>query len=167
MCKVHTWLSLRAGGQGFPPGNKKVNPPGCFHEKIEEKWNQKKSLAVWFPTYLLYLPSNLKSWQQLWSLLQWTHFPSLLAFYCNLFWWLTKEMPKSIFLLIWVSKPALFLKKHLKTLICYLQGCDWMLHQMLKSGRRKWIKQVGKFCWNKLIFNFILLKVQNYTMSVM
>ena len=26
MCNVHTWLSLRAGGQGFPPANKKVSP---------------------------------------------------------------------------------------------------------------------------------------------
>ena len=30
-----------------------------------EKWNQKKSLTVWFPTYLLYLPGNLKScWER-------------------------------------------------------------------------------------------------------
>ena len=34
---------------------------GYFHRKIEEKYNQKKSLAVWFLVYLLYLPSNLKS----------------------------------------------------------------------------------------------------------
>ena len=26
MCNLHTWLSLRAGGQGFPPTNKKVSP---------------------------------------------------------------------------------------------------------------------------------------------
>ena len=32
-----------------------------FYWKIEEKQDQKKSLAVWFPAYLLYLPSNLKS----------------------------------------------------------------------------------------------------------
>ena len=35
--------------------------PGYFHWKIEEKWNQNKSLAVWFPAYLLYLPGILQS----------------------------------------------------------------------------------------------------------
>ena len=35
--------------------------PSYFYWKIEEKWNQKKSLAVWFPAYLLYLHGNLKS----------------------------------------------------------------------------------------------------------
>ena len=35
--------------------------PGYFYWKIEEKYNQKKSLAVWFPAYLLCLPGNLKS----------------------------------------------------------------------------------------------------------
>ena len=28
--------------------------PAYFRRKIEEKYNQKKSPAVWFPTYLLY-----------------------------------------------------------------------------------------------------------------
>ena len=32
--------------------------PSYFHWKINEKWNQKKSLAVWFPAYLLYVPGN-------------------------------------------------------------------------------------------------------------
>ena len=34
--------------------------PSYFHRKIGEKYNQKKFLAVWLPSYLLYLPSNLK-----------------------------------------------------------------------------------------------------------
>ena len=34
--------------------------PGYFHRETEEKYNLKKSLAVWFPTYLI-LPGNLKS----------------------------------------------------------------------------------------------------------
>ena len=55
-----TGLSLRAGGLGFSPANKRV-APGYFYWKIEQNWNQKKSLAVWFPAYLLYLPGNLKS----------------------------------------------------------------------------------------------------------
>ena len=33
---------------------------GYVHRETEEKYNQKKSLAVWFPTYLI-LPGNLKS----------------------------------------------------------------------------------------------------------
>ena len=53
-------LSLRARGRGFSPVTKRVTP-GYFYWKIEEKLNQKKSLAVWFPAYLLYLPGNLKS----------------------------------------------------------------------------------------------------------
>ena len=53
-------LSLRAGGWGFPPATMSV-APGYFYGKIEEKQNQKKSLAVWFPFYLLYVPGNLKS----------------------------------------------------------------------------------------------------------
>ena len=35
--------------------------PGFFHRKIEEQYNQKKSLAVLFPAYLFYLPGKLKS----------------------------------------------------------------------------------------------------------
>ena len=35
--------------------------PGYFLWKIEETKHQKKSLAVLFPAYLLYLPGNLKS----------------------------------------------------------------------------------------------------------
>ena len=53
-------LSLRAGGRGFSPATKRV-APGYFYWKTEEKYNQKKSLAVWFPAYLLCLPGNLKS----------------------------------------------------------------------------------------------------------
>ena len=34
--------------------------PGYFHRETEEKYNLKKSLAVWFPTYLI-LPGNSKS----------------------------------------------------------------------------------------------------------
>ena len=30
-------------------------------ENRKKKKNQKKTLAVWFPAYLLYLPGNLKS----------------------------------------------------------------------------------------------------------
>ena len=40
-----TGLSLRAGGRGFSPATKTV-VPGYFYWKIEEKQNQKKSLAV-------------------------------------------------------------------------------------------------------------------------
>ena len=52
-------LSLRAGGYGFPPANMSVTPP-CYQRKIEEKYNQKKSLAVLFPAYLLFLPGNFE-----------------------------------------------------------------------------------------------------------
>ena len=38
-------LSLRAGGRGFSPATKRV-APGYFYWKIEEKQNQKKSLAI-------------------------------------------------------------------------------------------------------------------------
>ena len=38
-------LSLRAGGRGFSPATKRV-APGYFYWKTEEKYNQKKSLAV-------------------------------------------------------------------------------------------------------------------------
>ena len=58
--KVVTGLSLRAGGRGFSLAIKRM-VPGYFYWKIEEKYNQKKSLAIWFPAYLLYLPGNLKS----------------------------------------------------------------------------------------------------------
>lgn len=54
-----TGMWLRGGGRGFPPATKNV-AAGYFHRKIGEKYNQKKFLAVWFPSYLLYLPSNLK-----------------------------------------------------------------------------------------------------------
>ena len=53
-------LSLRGGRREFPPATMNV-APGYFLRKTEEKWNQKTSLAVLFPTYLLYLTSNLKS----------------------------------------------------------------------------------------------------------
>ena len=48
-----------SGGRGFPPASMNV-PPGFFRRKIQEIQNQKKSLAVLFPTYLLYLPGNFK-----------------------------------------------------------------------------------------------------------
>ena len=35
--------------------------PGYFHRQIEEKYNQKKSLAVVILANLFYLPRNLKS----------------------------------------------------------------------------------------------------------
>jgi len=41
----HPELSLGAGGRGFPPTIMKV-ASGYFDRKIEEKENQKKSLAV-------------------------------------------------------------------------------------------------------------------------
>ena len=53
-------LSLRGRDRGFPPVTINV-APSYFHRKSGEKYNQKKFLAVLFPTYLLYLPSNLKS----------------------------------------------------------------------------------------------------------
>ena len=53
-------LSLRDGGRGFPLATMNV-ASSYFLSKIEEKWNQKKSLAVLFPTYLLNLTGNLKS----------------------------------------------------------------------------------------------------------
>ena len=53
-------LSLRDGGRGFPLATMNV-APSYFLSKIEEKWNQKKSLAVLFPTDLLNLSGNLKS----------------------------------------------------------------------------------------------------------
>ena len=52
-------LSLRGRDRGFPPVTINM-APSYFHRKSGEKYNQKKFLAVWFPTYLLYLPSNLK-----------------------------------------------------------------------------------------------------------
>ena len=52
-------LSLSGGGRGFSPVAMNV-APGYFHGKTEEKWDQKKSLAVIFPAYLSHLPSNLK-----------------------------------------------------------------------------------------------------------
>ena len=53
-------LSLRGRGRGFAPATIYV-APGYFHRETEEKYNQKKFLTVWFPSYLLYLPGNLKS----------------------------------------------------------------------------------------------------------
>ena len=69
-------LTSKAGGQGVVSTKilweQKITPPravikrrgpgflpGYFHRETEEKYNQKKSLAVWFPTYLI-LPGNLK-----------------------------------------------------------------------------------------------------------
>ena len=59
--RVTAVLSLRGGGRGFPLATMNV-APSYFLRKIEEKWNQNKSLAVLFPTYLLNLTSNLKSY---------------------------------------------------------------------------------------------------------
>ena len=42
---VQSGLSLRAGRRGFSPATKRV-APGYFYWKMEEKLNQKKSLAV-------------------------------------------------------------------------------------------------------------------------
>ena len=53
-------LPLRGRRWGFPPASMNV-APGYFHRKIEEKENQKKPLAIWFPAYLLYLPSKFSS----------------------------------------------------------------------------------------------------------
>ena len=70
-------LHLKQGGRGVVSTkilwDQKITPPravikrrgpgflpGYFHRETEEKYNQKKSLAVWFPTYLI-LPGNLKS----------------------------------------------------------------------------------------------------------
>ena len=55
----HSRLSLGAGDQGFPPAATMNVAPCYFHRKIEEKKNQKKSLAVWFPTYFFFLLWNL------------------------------------------------------------------------------------------------------------
>ena len=50
-CTLHNFipdregLSLRGGGRGFPTAKMNM-APGYFHRKIEEKYNQKKSLAV-------------------------------------------------------------------------------------------------------------------------
>ena len=51
----------RRGPGGFPPATMNV-AFGFFHRKIEEKLNQKKSLVVLSPAYLLYSPSYLKLW---------------------------------------------------------------------------------------------------------
>ena len=54
-----TGLSLRAGGRGFSLAI--LTWPYLtwyFHRKIEEKKNQKKSLAVSFPIFLWYLPAT-------------------------------------------------------------------------------------------------------------
>ena len=60
-------LSLRDGGEDFPSYFKMNVAPGYLHRRIEENYNQKKSPAVWFPAYLLYLPGNLTSWWQPWQ----------------------------------------------------------------------------------------------------
>ena len=51
---------IKSWGLGISPAimNK---APGNFHWKIEEKWNQKKSLAVWFP-------ANCCIYQAAWNL---------------------------------------------------------------------------------------------------
>ena len=60
-----TGLSLSGRGQGFPPATKNM-APDHFRRKIGEKYNWKKSLAVWLSAYLLYLPPNLRSWWEPW-----------------------------------------------------------------------------------------------------
>ena len=60
LVRLHSGLSLRDGGRGFPPAIINM-APSYFQRKIKQKSNQKKPLAVWFPTHLLYLPCNLKN----------------------------------------------------------------------------------------------------------
>ena len=55
---LHTRVVIRS--RGFSLATERV-APGYFYWKIEEKWNQKKSLAIWFSAYLLYLHGSLKS----------------------------------------------------------------------------------------------------------
>ena len=78
-------LSLGGEGWGFPQATNCMNvhvAPGFFHRKIEEKWNEKKSLAALFPTYLSYLPGNLKSYSDIPVLLSiFYHF--LIVFQCS------------------------------------------------------------------------------------
>ena len=50
-------LSLRVGGRGFSLDYYERGP-GYFPMKIEEKWNQKKSLAVWFPNSCCIYPET-------------------------------------------------------------------------------------------------------------
>ena len=68
-------LSLRVGGRGFSPVYYERGP-GYFHRKIEEKWNQKKSLAVWFPTSCCIYPAT-------WNL---SDIPVLLPRFSLFFW---------------------------------------------------------------------------------
>ena len=52
--------TFRAVTKRHGPRATKNVAPSYFDRKTEEKQNQKKSLAVWFPTCFLYLPENLK-----------------------------------------------------------------------------------------------------------
>ena len=57
---VHVKACHKEAEAGVFPGYYEINVAHRYcWRKIEEKYNQKKSLAVWFPTYLLYLPGNL------------------------------------------------------------------------------------------------------------
>ena len=51
--ETKTRAVIKRRGPGFSPG--------YFQRKVEEKEKKKKPLAVWFPAYLLYFPSNIKS----------------------------------------------------------------------------------------------------------
>ena len=61
------WNSQNRAGATYFPQLLPTWPPATDIGKQEKKWNQKKSPAVWFPAYLLYLPGNLNSWWQPWS----------------------------------------------------------------------------------------------------
>ena len=52
---------VKSWGPGISPGYYKCDPLLLSSENRGKKKDQKKSLAVWFPFYLLYLPGNLKS----------------------------------------------------------------------------------------------------------
>ena len=62
----NTYIYSRGGGGGsYKLWEQKITTcraviKGYFHIKTEEIYNQKNSLVVWFPSYLI-LTSNLKS----------------------------------------------------------------------------------------------------------
>ena len=68
----HGWSGLSLRGRGRGGGGRDLPqllsawPLATFIQcrKIEEKYKQEKPLAVWFPAFLLYISSNLKSWWQ-------------------------------------------------------------------------------------------------------
>ena len=55
-------LSLRGGGQGFPPATMNV-APGYFHRKIEEEKKEPKEIrSCLIPRVLVVFTRQLKSW---------------------------------------------------------------------------------------------------------